>query len=209
MRDIAEYRNTNTGRLFILGNGPSLLDYDLSLLKVDQTMTMNRTWRAIPGAMYHCCSGDLTGIRQLPQHVLFLGQPEQYPRVPKSLQCPVILVQTRIMGVRIPKVKPITGIAPELDLRRGWPPTHCGLFAVFAAHWLGFKEVFLLGYDGYGGHCTAKDADHIPDHAKVVPEFKKHVSTLLALADPVFKVYNCNPNNAYGNLPIAFYEELW
>lgn len=198
MDSIGNYRNRHSGRIFLLGNGPSLADYDLSKLSPNECISMNRSWRDMPRALYHCISGDLrVNLNPFPQHIFFLGQPDQYPNL--RMKCPVILVQTRILGVHIPVPKEDIGVPARFDLRRGWPITHCGLFAVYASWWLGFREIYLLGYDGYGNHYTDPTRRQ-PDHAKLKREFVGNVNALLEY-DSKLNVYNCNPKNAYKNLP--------
>ena len=205
MDRIDNYHNKHSGRVFLFGNGPSLADYDLSKLNPSECITMNRSWRDMPRALYHCVSGDLrVNFSPLPQHILFLGQPEQYPNYrPK---CPVILVQTRIIGVRIPEPKVDLGIPAMFDLRRGWPITHCGVFAAQAAWWLGFRKLYLLGYSGYGNHYTDPTSQE-PDHTKLKREFVNTINALLRY-DRTLEMYNCDPHNAYKNLPIDLPPEL-
>ena len=128
-------------------------------------------------------------------------------------KCPVILVQTKIAGVKIPKPKEVLPVAAQFDLRLGWPPTHVGLFAVYFAYWLGFREIYLLGYDGYGKHfIKAGDETHTEKnfedkHRIMVPQFRKYVQHLLEDV-PEIEIYNCNPENEYKNLPIANLQEV-
>lgn len=204
MDSIEGYYNRHAGRVFLLGNGPSLSGYDFTGLDPNETITMNRSWRECPRALYHCLSGDLrVNISPLPKHILFLGQPEQYSNYKTG--CPVILVQTKIMGVHIPKPPNKWGVSQEFDLRYGWQPSHCGLFAVYAAWFVGFREIYLLGYDGYGGHYTEEDANIIPDHSKIIPDFVSRTNRLLKY-DSSLRIFNCNPENHYKNLPIKVFD---
>lgn len=200
MDPIESYFNKHSGRLFILGNGPSLSSHNLSKIIPNECITMNRSWDLVPRSLYHCLAGDLRiKMNPLPQHVLFLGQPSQYSSSFK-MGCPVILIQTQILGAQIPKPKKDLGIPAEFDLRYGWPVTHCGLFAVYAAWFLGFREIYLLGFDASGYHYT-DTIPPLPDHARLIKDFVKYTKRLLAY-DPSLKLYNCNPENKYKNLPI-------
>ncbi|MHA2389973.1 MAG: hypothetical protein ACXACW_14735 [Candidatus Hodarchaeales archaeon] len=195
---LEQYYNKESGRVFLLGNGPSLAEYDISKLNPNEVIAINRSWRECPTALYYCTSGDLQKQIGNPKNVLFLGQPEQI----KNIKCPapVILIQTRILGVRIPEPKTSLGIPPQFDLRWGWPPTHVGLFALYAAWFLGFREIWLLGYDGYGLHYSNVDPN-VPDHDKLIPEFVKYGNRLTEY-DSTLKVYNCNHRNKYCNFPV-------
>ena len=206
MQRIEDYFKLHSGRIFILGNGQSLIEHDLSRLDPIETITINRAWKMKPGALYHCCSGDLRGIREEPQNIFFLGQESQYPQVPVS--CPVVLVQTRILGAKFHPPTKKLDVPPALDLRLGWPPTHCGLFAIFGAWWLGFEEIYLLGYDGYGGHYTKKDWDLIIPEEKVKEEFRSYIRLFQEETNYKVEIYNCNLNNAYKNLPFKDFCEV-
>lgn len=218
MNPIESIFHAHSGRVFLLGNGPSLNNYDLSKLNPNEVISMNRSWRCVKQPLYHCVSGDLRiNFNPFPQNIIFLGQPEQYRGY--KTKCPVILVQTRIAGVKIPEPKVWLSVPSEIDLRRGWPsthtpPTHVGLFAVYAAWWIGFRKVYLLGFDGYGRHFMESNVDRKltkvmfeVKHKMMVPQFRKYIDILLKNA-PDLKVFNCNPRNEYKNLPVADFNEL-
>jgi len=128
------------------------------------------------------------------------------------MACPVICVQTKILGVKVREPNKQLPIPKHLDLRYGWPPTHCGLFAVYAAWFLGFNPIYLLGYDGYGTHYV-DDVKHDwrnyeAKHEKAIIDFRQYIDKLLEF-DQNVNIYNCNPSNAYGNLGVAIFGDLW
>lgn len=213
MNPIESVFNLHSGRVFLLGNGPSLNDYDLSKLNPNEVISMNRSWRSVHNCLYHCTSGDLrVNFNPYPQNLVFLGQPEQYGWNYKK-KCPIILVQTKIAGVKIPKPKAALPIQAQFDLRLGWPPTHVGLFAVYFAYWLGFREIYLLGYDGYGKHFMKAGEEYWPEkkfaekHRVMVPQFRNYIRPLLEDV-PDLELYNCNSENEYKNLPVVDYNRV-
>lgn len=200
MQHINNYRNSRSGRLFILGNGPSLLDNDLTRLDKYEVMTINRSWRDVPGAMFHLASGDLTGIRQPPQNILFYGTESMYPPT-RIAQFPSNIILIRMQGPgHIFKEVSYVGIPRAFDLRYGWNVTAGGVLAIYCAWWLGYRDLYLMGYDGYGNHYTNnwRGAD-VPDHVKLVPEFKSLVRKLLEF-DSELQITNMNHNTTYKDL---------
>ncbi len=208
MIPIGNVRDKFSGRIFLLGNGPSLLDNDLSKLDKEEVLTMNRSGRDVPNAKFHLASGDLTVLGTEPEFVLFYGQESMYPGTRLSfLRSPVILIRVNGPGQKF-KEMPSLGIPGRFDLRYGWGVTAAGVLAVYAAWWLGYREIYLLGYDGYGAHYTDRHCgDHIPNHAKNVPEFVSKVDDLMAY-DSSLKVVNLNPKNTYGNLAVDIFDQV-
>lgn len=207
MESIEAYFRRHSGRAFLLGNGRSLADHLDAPFNPEETITMNRSWIVVPNALYHCMNGDMRTRIGHPKHIIFLGHKEQYGDE-FSLGCPIIHV-TAYSTEAARKIKQLKdlGIPAEFDLRQIWPTAGisekkatAGLLAVYAAWFLGFREVYLIGYDGYGGHFTKADWNLTPSHAWIVPQFVHHTNKLLEY-DPDFRLYNCNPDNAYGNLP--------
>jgi hypothetical protein len=197
MERVEDYWKKHSGEVFILGNGTSLNDHDLSLLDPSKVITMNRSYKEVQKPLYHICCMDLTQIRKerWPQNILFLGGDEQSVGNSKlnHIPCPVILIQTKVPGNRIYPSKTTFEVHEELDLRRGFNITHAGLLAVHCAWWLGFEMAYLLGYDGYAGHYTKRDKTMIPNHKK----HKQEMAEFMELLDGQMKVYNCNEHNAY------------
>lgn len=202
MEQIGDYRNRFSGRIFLLGNGPSLLENDLSNLEKGEVMTMNRSGKDVKNTKFHLASGDLTQLGTKPEYVVFYGQESMYP-APRlaNIASQVILVRGRGPGQLFDK-QPLIDVPRRFDLRYGWPVTAGGLLAVYCAWWMGYREIYLLGYDGYGTHYTDRHGGQFrPSHEKLVPEFIEGISALLD-HDPGLKVVNLNPENKYGNLPV-------
>ena len=160
---------------------------------------MNRSWKILPGAKYHCNTMDITSVQITPQNIIFLGPDESAvgPAVLQKIKCPVILVQ--MATVKPSRLKPKRlklDISSGLDLRNGWPQSHCGLFALACAWWLGYDMIFLLGYDGYGYHYIKdryEKAGRLPAHETQIKQFRQYSKLL----EGEVLVYNCNKDNAY------------
>jgi hypothetical protein len=208
---IEDVFKTETGTIFILGNGPSLNNFDLSKLDKDHVMTMNRSWREVPGARYHLNIADITSVHKQPQHMLFFGNYDAVgPAVLKKIKCPVILIQTsRVQRKYLWKKKRNLKIPPGLDLRNGHQcPTQAGVLALRCAWFLGYDTAVLLGYDGYGLHYTETDIENPPPH--LIPNHKAYVGNYRELARQLvgrLRVYNCNKENSYKVHPYINYDE--
>lgn len=210
MKHIENYHNIRQGEsIFLLGNGPSLNQYPIADLDPSKCFTMNRSWKAIPGASWHLCAGDLTGVRKEPETIFFVGGHAQSvgPDVLARYNCPVVLVQTKVGGNKFRACKSQFEAPPSLDLRLGWEISHAGLAAMQIAWWMGYKRLFLLGFDGEGGHYTKMDKNLIPDHKKHKAEMFDFMVELRRHS--VTEVYNLNPENCYKHTPIEWDRALW
>jgi len=209
MNSIEAYFAIESGPCFILGNGPSLNNYDLSLLNPNNSITMNRSWKVLPGAKYHCNTMDITSVQNTPQNIIFLGPEEDAvgASVLRKIKCPVILVQ---MGtVKPSRLRPKRlklSIPSRLDLRNGWSQSHCGVFALACAWWLGYNPIFLLGYDGYGYHYITdryKLIGRLPPHELQTRQYRQYAKLL----EGEVEVYNCNKDNVYEVHPYMSFDE--
>lgn len=206
MKSIEEYYKVERGPVFLLGNGPSLNDYDLTGINPDHVITMNRSWKRCPGARYWLNAGNLDQARKTPQNIVFFAGDESAVRqdLLMSLKCPVILLQTSNAKLKPKHLK--LDLPADLDLRNGWPRnSNIGLMAVFWAWWVGFKPIITLGFDGYGKHFVEESLDRREDlyatkHVKAIAEYKQRTEVLR----PHVLILNCNEDNAYGEGYISF-----
>lgn len=200
MVPVDEVRCKFSGRIFLLGNGPSLKENNLDLLDKSEVMSINRAGRDCPGAKFHLCSGDLTQLGTTPEYILFYGVESMYP-TPRLAHINSKVILTRIQGPgHIFEEKPSIGLPRALDLRYGWQVTAGGVLAIYIAWWMGYNPIYLLGYDGYGTHYTDRHGgEHIPDHEKNVPEFEDKIDLLLKY-NPRLEVINLNHKSRYCNL---------
>jgi hypothetical protein len=208
---IENYFKVETGTVFILGNGPSLNNFDLSKLDRDRVMTMNRSWTEVPGARYHLNIGDITSVQKQPQTMIYFGSEDSVgPATMKKVKAPVVLVQTTNAARAYPiKKKKQLKIPPALDLRNGHPTnSQAGLLALKCAWFLGYDTGVLLGYDGHGLHYTETHIKNPEPH--LIPNHKAYVGNYRELARQLvgrMRVYNCNKENSYKVHPYINYDE--
>jgi hypothetical protein len=208
MESIEKYYQRESGPAYLLGNGPSLARacgpiltrayWDV--LPVEQTITMNRSWKCVPKARYWLNTCNIDQARKTPQNIVYLGPDEDSVRqnLLDSIKCPVILLQTSGAKLRTKHLK--LDIPADLDLRNGWPRnSNIGLVAIFWAWWVGFNPIVCIGYDGYGKHFVSENLDRREDlyatkHDKAIKEYQQRIRALPSH----IKIYNTNPYNTYG-----------
>ncbi|HEY5901285.1 MAG TPA: 6-hydroxymethylpterin diphosphokinase MptE-like protein [Anaerolineales bacterium] len=144
-RRMAEYYNIHRGeRCFIIGNGPSLRDTDLSRLRGEKTFGMNRIYLLFPElgftTTYFASINDLV-IEQCAAEIAALPIPRfiawhsnrHFQRFPRDM---VFLYTT------------YTGPQFAYDLtRRVWEGATVTNVALQLAYYMGFEQVILIGVD--------------------------------------------------------------
>ncbi len=162
-----EYHNIHAGkRCFIIGNGPSLKQTDLSKLKDEYTFGMNRIYLMFPElgftTTYFASINDLV-IEQCAEEIAALPIPKflawhsnrHFQRLPEDL---VFLYTT------------YTGPQFAYDLtRRVWEGATVTNVALQLAFYMGFEQVILIGVDhnftskGDANKTVVSDGDD-PNH---------------------------------------------
>lgn len=145
LRDLLSYHNSHTGqRCFIIGNGPSLRQTDLSRLKGEFTFGLNRIYLMFPELGFSTsflvvindlvieqCAGELKGL-QMPKFItwrmrhLFMDDPR------------TIFLDTDFTGE-----ENFSGDAGK-RLFEGFTVTYAALQLAF---YMGFQEAILVGVD--------------------------------------------------------------
>ncbi len=148
IRRLAELKDIHKGkRAFIIGNGPSLKQTDLTKLKNEFTFGMNRFYVFFPElgftTTYFCSINDLV-IEQFAGDILALPIPRflawrSHRHFSKDLQLSNIptFIYTSYTGPRI--VSDVTG--------RVWEGATVTNFAIQLAFHMGFEKVILIGVD--------------------------------------------------------------
>lgn len=130
-------------RCFIIGNGPSLKNTDLSKLKNENTFGLNRIYLAFPEmgfqTTYYLCVNDLV-VEQTSDDIKKLTMPR--------------FVTTRAMKWLEPTdnlyflYSTYTGPRFQKDIRkRMWEGATVTYMALQTAFYIGFKQVILIGVD--------------------------------------------------------------
>ncbi|MBA4420595.1 MAG: hypothetical protein C0391_05560 [Anaerolinea sp.] len=144
IRQLREYKDIHWGRrCFIIGNGPSLKQLDLTLLKDEYTFGMNRIYMAFPemgfATSYYVCMNDLvveqcaSDIQQLtmPRFISWRGR--QWVNREDDLN----FIYSTYTSPRF--AKDITG--------RVWESATVTFVALQLAYYMGFDTVYLIGVD--------------------------------------------------------------
>ncbi len=130
-------------RCFIMGNGPSLKNTDLSKLRNEQTFGLNRIYLAFPemgfATSYYLCVNDLV-VEQTSSDIQELRMPR--------------FVTTRALKWLQPEddlyflYSTYTGPTFAKDIRkRMWEGATVTFMALQTAFYLGFQQVILIGVD--------------------------------------------------------------
>ncbi len=144
MRHLAAMKDIHKGeRCFIIGNGPSLKETDLSLLKNEKTMGMNRIYMlfdelgfkttyllSINDLVIEQCAGDFLAL-DVPR--FFAWRSRQWLRPQPDLH----FLYTSYTG---------PGFSTDIT-RRLWEGATVTNIALQVAYYLGFTEVILIGVD--------------------------------------------------------------
>lgn len=188
----------------LLGNGPSLLEWDIKQLRRDHVLVgINKSWTQ-GQAFYHCAIAwehvqDLIDGKYSPGRwvgdtfesgVLFMREAMFSQRAEGALK--------NWAGTVVPLAQPQRNGSQtwfSADMSQGLHSSFGGQMAIELALWLGCSPFYLLGYDAHNveGHHHSKDANSSANRQKHV-EYLKPVA---AYAERVgAKVYNANENSA-------------
>jgi hypothetical protein len=152
MIPISDLKGTETGTCIILGNGPSLDQYEAyaDMLTEYPVITMNRSWRKVVGK-YHCIIQDSHYLEEIKKGVW------------EANNCATIFyvgakgtVQEGVETGNFSFIRLLRGTVrtPKYpwELGEGYYVCNTGHFAICTALYLGFTKIMLLGFDCYGFH---------------------------------------------------------
>lgn len=193
---IFDFKDTHSGSIFILGNGPSLDEIeDFSRLPYP-TFGVNRSWRKIRSE-WHFISPPDCYFKELAQgkwsaDYIFTpgriencylklekhGEHEQHEQIFDHFNFIVLPCDTN----------------PRKRGRKKFPYVEfsmAGIMAMEIAKYMGFTVLYLLGFDGgHFGHFKTGEADHDPtfiDHDK-----EYHSKMWKRYVNDGIRVYNCS-----------------
>lgn len=168
-----ELAKTKRGRCWIIGNGPSIREQDLTLLRDEETFVVNRfihhpQAELIDPKYYVIVDPKFGGgqwgtdfvaevERRLPRVTLFTG-----PDGERFLEAQGLLRGHRRFQI-YPNQRFTFGYPWEIELTRGIPGAdNVTKSALCIAVWMGFTEINLLGIDGNG--LLLSDNSHFYGH---------------------------------------------
>lgn len=145
MRRIRNYHNRHAGqRCFVIGNGPSLKNTDLTLLKNEVTFGLNRIYMNFDKmgfeTTYHVCVNELV-VEQCAKEIASLKMPKF-----SGWHCRDLIDFTDDMAFLWTR----SGLRSWFftDLTEGcWEGSTVTMVAIQLAYYMGFREVVLIGVD--------------------------------------------------------------
>jgi hypothetical protein len=137
-RAIGDFRGIHSGRVFILGNGPSLGDHELFRLRTPGCIGVNRSFKACL-TDYLVASDELT-FREHREELKLFG-----------LRTTVFATEGRFPAEDRDWIVPIKNLGDAIgwswDLEKGVYPRFSTYVALQLAVYMGFDDIVLLGTD--------------------------------------------------------------
>jgi hypothetical protein len=188
-----QFRDAESGTVAILGNGPSINDWDLSKLDCD-TIGINRSTDYIQSKYYATVAkafakkvenGEISGHKavftcreiseECPEPIVQvnMGLPDSYLKYAGYGIREIVDARTEEVVECKLRLHP-SGKIPifSYDLAKPMHATFSGMLALQAALFLGYKKVFLIGMDGGIKRCDGDDADWFR-HKVIMEEYHK------------------------------------
>ncbi len=206
--NIADFHNAESGPVALLGNGPSLAEWDLPALAERMPLFgMNTSWKLIETRWR--CYVDVAhhddirlGRAPAPEVAFFL---EDHCR--KAKPEPLGPALTRV-GVSIssrPRPSGEHGFCGAA-LGGGSFGLFAGYLALEIAQWMGFNPIHLIGYDGEGGHFDEPDVER---STKETESWRQDFRVARACLDRAgVRVINCSPASVIDAFEFAVDTEI-
>ena len=191
IRSPFEYYDIERGAVAILGNGPTLNDFQLDKLSIP-TIGVNRSYKKVK-SKYHCfvtprilnsvLAGWLRGTGAIfcPRDAFVLNRPIATSDPGHShwgnVGIPYVPVDNNWDG-------PF-----HYDLTNSVNASFGGILGIITAMWLGYRDLYLIGFDGDGRHFY--DEETHPDVYGQQVVVLKQLRTWLD-NHPTFRVYQTN-----------------
>ncbi len=188
--NIADFHNAESGPVALLGNGPSLAEWDLPglaermpLFGINTSWKLIETrWRCYVDVAHH--DAIRAGIAPAPEVAFFLeGHCRKREPLGPILERVGVPIQSR------PRPSNEHGFCGgELD--GGSYGLFAGYLALEIAQWMGFNPIHLISYDGEGGHFDEPDVER---SAKETESWRRDFRVARACLDRAgVRVYNCS-----------------
>lgn len=199
-----------TSRCFVVGNGPSLNQLDLSKLQSEVVIVCNLIFRQqLPFQPAYYCQEDKRMLKKFHKEIMAWhvpGMPKFFPAV----------MQKYVSGADAQLVNFIYG-NPNWRFSTAWPRevnwgASVSYMMLQLAWYLGCPKVYLIGMDCGNGHFTSEQNYYKGFVAN--PSKWDQVMDGYATANKVFKdtgrqVYNATPGGNLHIFPRAKYKELF
>lgn len=212
METIFDFKDTHSGPIFILGNGPSLDEIEDFNKLPYPTFGVNRSWRKIRSKWHFippadCYFKELAKGKWKAQYIFTPGRIENafeklrlFGKPGAIHKCNFIIVPCNQEVYS--KINVTKGEFPFIDFSLS------GIMAMETAKYMGFKTFYLLGFDG--GHIGYfNTGDKRDKNTTGIDHDKQYFSKIewRYRRDNV-KVYNCNMDSAIMTWPKMPIEEI-
>ena len=193
-------------RCFILGGGPSLREFDWTLLRGERVIAVNRAFEVYPDADI-TCSLDQRWLAWTTNGKLGPDAQAAY----RSYKGAILMVH--VYGTKSdypPRIQLVEGhgnpneLSPSLKYGLGYA-SNSGFVALNLALVLGCNEVYLLGFDMKGGSDGYQAHFHngYPERQRrtVYKKFMLAFDKVAAMAQEKARIVNLNPDSALECFP--------
>lgn len=202
IRDYAIENNLKA--CFILGGGPSLYGFDFNRLNKEFTLAINHSIEFYPRASA-CLFGDKIFLSKTKfdfnnyPGMVFAGAESGHQDKYKG-------DRTNWYIFKINRKEPC--LNPKVGL---YHPTCGGLYALNLALQMGFKKIYLMGYDFYYSGGNTHFYGNVYEHHTKYPETKlaKKAQKFILFKEWQGRVYNCNPKSNLRLFRFRPYEEVF
>lgn len=203
--DIADYRNTESGAVVILGNGPSLDNYQDKTFKCP-VIGINMSYLYAPKQDYYLTVArdrldDIAQGKIKAEKAIFTCT-QRVNRIPEDSEQKILCADMSIQDVYSEYYN--LQCLFHCDLTRPILATFGGIYAIQAAFFLGFNPIYLIGFEGGGKlHCSkhpllGKGWGPLEHHIRVhwhVHHWLQH--------NPGFEIYQAIPDSGLPYYPYA------
>ena len=210
MHNLTEMSALNWGQhCFILGNGPSLdlvteAQWDL----IGTSIGLNRSFYKTTST-YYCIVRNVQFLRDILESkwnykcstIFYLGlRAYMFAGMPKEA---IFACGGKVDTSNFIFVEPTENVSSNLE--EGHKVSNTGEFAIYVALWLGFRYIYLLGYDcnGVEGHFKNGikkgqwEQDRIADHTADAAHYNEVLALQINAANTYgAEIYNCNKASA-------------
>jgi len=186
---IKDYKDIHTGPCVILGNGPSILNHDLSKL-IYPHIGVNRSWRLIR-SRYHAVA-DIIHLVEYFGDIWDADYVFTW-RMPNSKFEDLRVKEKDDKCIWIKQDPPDWPVKPE---GRGPWSGYSGICAIELGMYMGYDPVYLLGFDLHDNEKKFYKCEHGDRSGRANNNQRIKVDKMAAVIPDDRHVYNCNKESA-------------